>query len=332
METGLGIRSPPPRSVRIKRQRDEPSLPGLVLSDRPSKRPSLAALSLGEASSEPAATPSADPSRRRYRLVATVSADGCTVVRASRASASGPLSAAHQRHVRQASQARKQAAARFERVRSSRFGRMQEGDDGVLELQRVHEKPRPSPAVPPKLKLRPFGPPLPSSAQRANHAAEAQARAEAEAQADVLRGAKRWGSGRAGQSGSAEEVAMWEDAAAAAADESSDAMACNAEAASTTVYDIYELVEAAEGDEGESEDGGPSEFEPIWWAEAEDDLVDDPDIISEDSDSEGAEVDYPEDEESEVSSAPSASDADESEDEGGGMTSIRARYHSAFYF
>ena len=100
------------RTVRIKRQRDEPSLPTFVLGGSASKRPALAQLSLdtpavgsSEASGQDAPKPQG---KVRFRLVRTTGAGG--------------FAARDERLQRgQRLQGRHQAAARFQRVATHRL-------------------------------------------------------------------------------------------------------------------------------------------------------------------------------------------------------------------
>jgi len=97
MQTSLGAPRPVavPTSVRIKRQRDEPSLPGLVLSGGPTKRPSLASLSISSRLPVQQAESSPDqaPPARCYRLVATVLADGRTLASPARETGAADMAA-----------------------------------------------------------------------------------------------------------------------------------------------------------------------------------------------------------------------------------------------
>jgi hypothetical protein len=208
-------------------------------------------------------------------------------------------------------------------VRSSRLDGVSGLDSGVLELQRIADLPRRAPLPPVRHKLRPFGPPLPSRAQLAAEAAAAEA--------ELRSRGGGWGGGWAGPAGSGEEAAMWRDAAAASAEASDGAGGGSSAAGSEqVVFDVYELVneetagglvgEDAAGGHGEAEvaecdDGGPGAFERIWWEEIEDDLVTDPDGGEPGSGSEGEEVDYPEDEESERMSA--SSEGEETDEDAG---------------
>lgn len=333
MDTFLAAESPAPvpMSVRIKRQRDEPSLPGLVLGSGPTKRPTLASLSLGGASS--AAPPPQAVSKasiaRRYRLVATVFADGrLAASQAREPSGEADGSAALKRQAHQTAQARQQTAARYERVRSSRLGSgaIAPATD-VLELQRVKETPHRAAATPEKPKLVPFGPPLPSSAAR-KAAAEASAVAGAGAVSAASRVSGRWGGGDwTGPSGEGAEADMWRDAAAAEEEEPPLPLAGAAEA-DDAVFDVYELMDEAEA--VDADEGGPAEFERIWWEEAEDELVGDADGASRDSDSDGAELDYPEDEDTEHESGISGFEGEGEGDEWGGGRA-RASYNPTFY-
>jgi hypothetical protein len=117
---------------------------------------------------------------------------------------------------------------------------------------------------------------------------------------------------------------MWRDAAAAVAEEAGGASGEPSGLGSgEVVFDVYELVgeDAATGLEGgesaECDDGGPGSFERIWWEELEDELVTDPDDEAFGSESEGNEVDYPEDEDSERVSASSRSDGDDTDEDAG---------------
>lgn len=317
MQTSLGAPRPVavPTSVRIKRQRDEPSLPGLVLSGGPTKRPSLASLSISSRLPVQQAESSPDqaPPARCYRLVATVLADGRTLASPARETGAADM-AAQKRQARHEAHARQQTAARFARVRSSRLGGVSELDSGVLELQRIADLPRRAPLPPAKHKLRPFGPPIPSRAQLEAEAAAAEAEPRS----------RGGGWGWADPADSGEEAAMWRDAAAAAAEEADGAGGrLSAGEGEEVVFDLYELVgeDASARFEGaesaECDAGGPGSFERIWWEECEDELVTDPDEAAAGSGSEGDEVDYPEDEESERESASSGSDGGETDEDAG---------------
>jgi len=198
-------------SVRIKRTRDEPSLPGFTLG-RPVKRPSLAGLSLAaEAPAEDSARGSSCR-RRRYRLVATVTANGRPVL--------GPSAFAGCREQQQRRVGLQQVEARYQRVASRRTSALADGlQSGVLDLVRCSAR-RPS-------RLVPFGPPLPPASLAAH----------------------TW-SALPPEDGP--HAHIWRDAAAAAAQEegaSPSGASCAAEPDDDCVFDIYEETQES-GSEG----------------------------------------------------------------------------------
>ena len=135
------------QTIRIKRSRNDPSLPTFILGGSTSKRPALAQLSLDapqDGTERNAVNAPKAAVRVRFRLVHTAKAGGFAA-RDERLQRGRRL------------QDRQHAAARFERVATRRL------DDDTstaveLELRRCSAR---DPATKPKLV--PFGPPLPSA-------------------------------------------------------------------------------------------------------------------------------------------------------------------------
>tara|TARA_B100000795_G_scaffold42199_1_gene27620 strand:+ start:105 stop:1106 length:1002 start_codon:yes stop_codon:yes gene_type:complete len=268
------------RTVRIKRQRDEPSLPTFVLGGSASKRPALAQLSLdtpavgsSEASGQDAPKPQG---KVRFRLVRTTGAGG--------------FAARDERLQRgQRLQGRHQAAARFQRVATHRLD--DDPDGAELELHRC------APAAPAKPKLVPFGPPLPPS-----------------------RPAARWADAGEAEDSRDEMADIWRDAASAASLESQPVAAEGPEAAEGDsgdfVYDIYE-VETEAGTAGE-EGRAPAEDEEVWYEELDAaTLLGLEEMLSEHgSGSSEGEQDYPDEESSECDSAEGIDSDDEDDGPG----------------
>lgn len=265
--------------VRIKRKREEPAIPSLLLGDR-AKRPSFAGLSLGgdtPAGDAPVAPNLAGASsKQRYRLVSSVPARPGEA--APRNAALGMPSAVAASRVQQL--AATQAAARFRLValRRAEGGAADGAMVDVLELQRC------SAPVP---KIVPFGTPLPPTAD-----------AQAASAAWVPPSPSPFPSMLGDEDDAMEQI--WRDAAAAAqlSPPRSDAGLHAGEA--EFVYDEY-VVDDGRAD-GEGEGGaavGALEGEAIiWWDEIEEDgLIGEDERYSEGSDSQG-EQDYPEDESS----------------------------------
>ena len=280
--------------VRIKRKREEPSLPGFVLGG--AKRPSLARLAVGAAA--PAAadgappTPVAAASGKRFRLARTENQTG----RAE------PLArgVASQREARQAQQKKEQAAWRFTQVQISRAP-ADAGGRTVLEIERRRVAARR-----PQKGIVPSGQPLPPSPAAPPAAAAPPAdggiddamMAQIFADADELGGApRRIGFGTADAAAEQGGAPPAPGFGGAAADDD-------------FVYDVYEVLdddaegEGAEAAEASAAAGGGSPEaagEELWWEEVG------PELVSElegglnggdsghDSDSNG-EHDYPEDE------------------------------------
>jgi hypothetical protein len=270
------------RTVRIKRQRDEPSLPAFVLGGSASKRPALDQLSLdtpavgsNDANGQGAPKPQG---KVRFRLVRTTGASG------------GGFASRDERLQRgQRLQGRHQAAARFQRVATHRL--VDDPDGAELELRRCSA----AAAAPAKPKLVPFGPPLPPS-----------------------RPAARWLDAGEAEDGRDELADIWRDAASAASLESQTVAAEGPEAAEGDsgdfVYDIYEVeTEAATaGEEGRAS----AEDEEVWYEELDAaTLLGLEEMLSEHgSGSSEGEQDYPDEESSECDSA----DGFDSDDEDGG--------------
>ena len=274
------------RTVRIKRQRDEPSLPAFVLGGSASKRPALDQLSLdtpavgsSDASGKGAPKPQG---KVRFRLVRTTGASG------------GGFASRDERLQRgQRLQGRHQAAARFQRVATHRL--VDDPDGAELELRRCSA----ATAAPAKPKLVPFGPPLPPS-----------------------RPAARWLDAGEAVDSRDELADIWRDAASAASLESHPVAAEGPEAADGDggdfVYDIYEVESeaATAGEEGRAS----AEDEEVWYEELDAaTLLGLEEMLSEHGSlsSEG-EQDYPDEESSECGSADGFDSDRDSEDEDGG--------------
>ena len=295
-----------PSVVRIKRKRDEPVLPGFVLS---SKRPSLANLSLGGndeyESQQPLAQPQEQqsqgarpldgqaprcdpppPSKKstRFRFAGTVpaGAGSCSNSSSTTTSATvtiGTSMAAAQTFAREVTVRRKQTDARIRAVNIRRSsstdatGAVQH----MLELRRcasssaLDELDSGKSAVP---KLRPFGPPLPPAPRAAGHASRPSMPPDEALLEDI-----------------------WRDAAVAS-QMATEEMA--AEESDEFVYDEYTIAPADGDADASGVDGVPAfESEPeLWWDELDEETVHSlvgggPEIGS---DSEGS-LDYPEEEE-----------------------------------
>ena len=156
-----------PAVIRIKRKRDEPVLPGFVLSN---KRKSLSNLSLDGGGQE-------ERPAMRYRLVGTVQPDGETVASASCCGGGGDgvtnagtgggggggVTSASTRPGEGTLKRRAEAPPQFARLRRSTSVDTSAAAQQVLELQRCSSVPDFGAAVP---KLRPFGPRIPPSRPR----------------------------------------------------------------------------------------------------------------------------------------------------------------------
>ena len=274
------------RTVRIKRQRDEPSLPAFVLGGSASKRPALDQLSLdtpaaGSSDASGQGTPKPQ-GKVRFRLVRTTGASG------------GGFASRDERLQRgQRLQGRHQAAARFQRVATHRL--VDDPDGAELELRRCSA----GTAAPAKPKLVPFGPPLPPSRPTARWLDAGEAVDSRDELADI-----------------------WRDAASAASLESHPVAAEGAEAAEGDggdfVYDIYEVESEAAtvGEEGRAS----AEDEEVWYEELDAaTLLGLEEMLSEHGSlsSEG-EQDYPDEESSACGSADGFDSDRDSEDEDGG--------------
>ena len=272
---GAAIRADQPReelnvrTVRIKRQRDEPALPSFVLGGSACKRPALAQLSLdtpaGESCDGSGHGAPKPPARVRFRLVRTTGAGG--------------FAAREERLQRgQRLQGRHQAAARFQRVATHRLDDDPSGTSNSVELEL--RRCSATTAAPAKPKLVPFGPPLPPSRPAAQWAGAGEAEDSRDELADV-----------------------WRDAASAAGLESHPDVTDGSEAAEGDfVYDIYE-VETGAAMAGEEVGQVSAEDEEVWYEELDAAALHGlEDMVSEhDSQSEG-EQDYPDDESSECES------------------------------
>lgn len=305
-------------TVKIKRKRDEPALPGFVLggSAASQKRQSLAKLSLGPAAADVAqpAAAAAQPAdaaadaptngaadfsagsasstissrpRVRFKLVGTRNAAGFAV-RDERL----------QRGQRR--QGAQQTSARYQRVATHRL----DGDTGSdtkgveLELRRCPPPP------PPKPKLVPFGAPLPPSGKPVEKAAAFGSSSP---------------SGWAAAAAADEDdplASVWRDAAAAASLPVADGPAADGEGGSMEaddefVYDIYE-VEVGATDEAP---GAAEAVDDLWYEELDPAAMHGLEemMSAADSDSED-EVDYP-DEESSSAASGGEYDDDDGDDE-----------------
>ena len=304
-----------PSVVRIKRKRDEPVLPGFVLS---SKRPSLAALSIGGNEERESQLPLVQPHEQqtlgarprdgqpprcdppppvkkstRFRFAGTVPACASSSSNSSTSTSTtvtfGGSLAAAQTFAREMTVRRQQGDARIRAVNIRRSSSTDTAGavQHMLELRRCASSSAldglaGGTAVP---KLRPFGPPLPPAPRDAAHASRPSMPADEALLEDI-----------------------WRDAAVASQMVTEETAA---EESDEFVYDEYTIAPAG-GEADASDVDGASTFESepeIWWEELDDETVHGLGLVGGEpeigSDSEG-ELDYPDEENS---------DEDESDDD-----------------
>ena len=262
-----------PACIRIKRKRDEPSVPEFVLA---SKRPSLLdRLSLQPSPPEEKTVVNTPPvAAVRYRLVGTAAARGSAAVRDAAA-----LAAAREQALR-----RTQGAARYRKLSQARGTAP---NDQVLELEACTKADDRSATDAARPKLRPFGPPLPKKPPPPPP--EEVAEVIETSSGGLISEADLWADMSAAAEEAAAEVAA--DTAAAKAADDEDA---------SYVYDEYAVMgegdaAAAGGDTGSAmadTDAGWAPLEIFWEDEFEDEWAHEPDRDGNDSDSNG-EIDYP---------------------------------------
>ena len=258
----------PPVCIRIKRKRDEPSLPDFVLAN---KRPSLLdRLSLSAPPPESKESVPATPAVAvRYRLVGTAAARSGTAVRDPAA-----LAAARAQSVQQV-----QGAARFKKLRLLRDGAMA-SDKNVIELQACASADERQATGSTKAKLVPFGPPLPKLPKKPPPPTAGEAPGEIESSSGAL----------------ISEADLWADMGAAAEEAAAEAAVAAAEEMEAGyVYDEYavETVTEASPSAGDEADAGWAPIEIYWEDEFEDDWVDEPNPGDDNGSDSNGEVDYP---------------------------------------